>query len=58
MKTKTNKVSNSGYSPKIELKTNSYSASYFYESSATKNTVADAIKNKSIVISSEIRKFR
>ncbi len=58
MKTRINKVSISGYNPKIELKTNSYSASYFYESSATKNTVADIIKNKSIIISNEIRKFR
>lgn len=58
MKTKINRALNSGYSSKIELKTNSYSASCFYESSATKNTVADVIKNKSIVISNEIRNFR
>ncbi|MDR0614114.1 MAG: hypothetical protein LBG45_11755 [Dysgonamonadaceae bacterium] len=57
MKTKVNKVSISGYNPKTELKTNSYSASYFHENSATKNTVADVIKNKSIIISNEIGKF-
>lgn len=55
MKAKINKVSNSGYSPKIVLKTDSYSASYFHESSASKNTIADVIKNKSIVISNEFR---
>lgn len=56
METKVNKISNTGYNPKIELMTNSYSTKFYYENSTVKNTTADIIKNKTITISNEIKK--
>lgn len=56
METKVNKISNTGYNPKIELMTNSYSTKFYYENSAVKNTTADSVKNKTITISNEIKK--
>jgi len=51
------KISSTGYNPKTELRTNSYSAKLFSENSAVKNTTAEFIKNKTVIISNEIRKF-
>lgn len=50
MKTKLNEPLSTGYNPKFELMTNSYSTKYFQESSAVKNTVAEIIKNKTILL--------
>lgn len=44
----------SGYNPKIQISTGTYSTKYYYESSAVKNTVAEIIKNKTIPISNTI----
>ncbi|WP_181990039.1 hypothetical protein [Bacteroides ovatus] len=56
MKTKNYKISESGYNPKIQLGSNSFSTKVFYENSATKNTTADIMKNRTIVVTNEIRK--
>lgn len=45
----------SGYTPKIELSTGAYSTSYFYQNSAVKNTTAEILKNKTIIISNTIK---
>lgn len=50
------RISESGYNPKIQLASNSFSTKVFYENSTVKNTTADLIKNRTIVISNEIRK--
>ncbi|MDB9209107.1 hypothetical protein [Odoribacter splanchnicus] len=56
MKTKVNKISNTGYNPKVQLMTNSYSTKFFQENSAIKNTTAEFIKNRIIPINNTIRK--
>lgn len=56
MKTKSYKISESGYNPKIQLGSNSFSTKVFYENSAAKNTTADIMKNRTIVVTNEIRK--
>ena len=56
MKTKVNKISNTGYNPKVQLMTNSYSTKFFQENSAIKNTTAELIKNRIIPINNTIRK--
>lgn len=48
-------VLESGYNPKIQISTNTYSTKFYYESSAVKNTVADIIKNKTIPILNTIK---
>lgn len=55
--TKFNPKTDSGsrYTPKIELSTGTYSVSYFYQNSAVKNTIAEIMKNKTIVISNSIK---
>lgn len=57
MKTKNYTISESGYNPKIQLMSNSFTVKLFYENSTVKNTTADVIKNKTIVISNEIKKI-
>ena len=47
--------SESGYTPKIELSTGTYSVNYFYQNSAVKNTTAEIMKNKTIIISNSIK---
>lgn len=55
IKVKPKTDSGSGYTPKIELSTGTYSASYFYQNSAVKNTTAEILKNRTIVISNIIK---
>ncbi len=50
MKTKVYKIVESGYNPKIQLGSNSFSTKFFYENSAVKNTVSEKIKNKTIPV--------
>lgn len=57
IKTKNYTIFESGYNPKIQLMSNSYTVKLFYENSTVKNTTADIIKNKTIVISNEIKKI-
>lgn len=45
----------SGYNPKIQISTNTYSTKFYHESSAVKNTVADIIKNKTLPILNTIK---
>jgi len=54
MKTKNGKILDSGYNPKIQITTNSFSAKFFHENSAVKNTTAEMMKNKTITISNLI----
>ena len=56
MKTSTDKkIFDTGYNPKIQIMTNSYSTKYFHESSAMKNTTADIVKNKTIPVSNTVK---
>ncbi|MDR1882204.1 MAG: hypothetical protein LBR26_05405 [Prevotella sp.] len=55
MKTKKYEISESGYNPKIQLGSNSFSVKFFYENSAVKNTVSERIRNKAITISNSIK---
>lgn len=55
MKTKKYGIYESGYNPKIQLGSGSFSTKFFYESSAVKNTVSDKTKNKTIVVSNSIK---
>lgn len=50
-------VLESGYNPKIQISTGAYSAKFYYENSAVKNTVADVIKNKTVPISNAIKLY-
>lgn len=56
MKTRVYKTSDTGYNPKIQITTGSFSATPFVETSAVKNTTAEIIKNKTIPISNTIKK--
>lgn len=56
MKTRNYKLLESGYNPRIQLGSNSFSTKVFHENSAVKNTTADRMKNKSILFSNEIGK--
>lgn len=55
IKTNSPIILESGYNPKVQISTSTYSTKYYYECSATKNTVADIIKNKTIPISVTIK---
>lgn len=48
-------VLETGYNPKIQISTGTYSAKFYYENSAVKNTVADVIKNRTMPISNTIK---
>jgi hypothetical protein len=50
MKTKAYKISNTGYNPKTQLMTNSYSAKIFQEGSSVKNTTVEVLKNRAMPI--------
>lgn len=54
METKDFKTQNSGYNPKIQMTTNSFSAKFFYDNSVVKNTTAELLKNRSIIINNNI----
>lgn len=54
MKTKNFKTQNSGYNPKIQMTTNSFSAKFFHDNSVVKNTTAELLKNRSIIVNNEI----
>ena len=56
MITKNYKISESGYNPIIQVGSHSIRTKVFYENSTTKNTTADIIKNRTIVVTNEIRK--
>lgn len=55
MKTEKRKIYESGYNPKIQLCSNSFTARLFCESSAVKNTISDRLKNKTVVILDTIK---
>ena len=48
---KTKKIYGTSYSPSIQQGSGSYSVKGFYETSATKNTISEIIKNKTVVFS-------
>jgi hypothetical protein len=54
METKINKISNSGYNPKIQSSTNSFSTKLFYDNSVVKNTTSEILKNRTIAVSDSI----
>jgi hypothetical protein len=54
METKKYKIFNSGYNPKIQITTGEFSAKFFYENSAVKNTTAEIMKNKTMAIPNAI----
>lgn len=49
------KIYESGYNPKIQLCSNSFTAKLFYENSAVKNTISDRLNNKTVVVSNSIK---
>ena len=55
MKTEKRKIYESGYNPKVQLCSNSFTARLFYENSVVKNTVSDRLKNKTVVISGSVK---
>lgn len=55
MKNEKCKTYESGYNPKVQLCSNSFTAKLFYENSAVKNTISDRLKNKTIIISNSIK---
>lgn len=55
MKNEKCKIYESGYNPKIQLYSNSFTAKLFYENSAVKNTISDRLKNNTVVISNSIK---
>lgn len=55
MKNEKCKIYESGYNPKIQLYSNSFTVKLFYENSAVKNTISDRLKNKTVVISNSIK---
>lgn len=57
METKSYKISDSGYNPKIQITTGAFSTKYFHENSAVKNTTAEIMKNRTITISNTIKKI-
>lgn len=57
METKSYKISDSGYNPKIQITTGAFSTKYFHENSAVKNTTAEIMKNRTITISNTIKKY-
>ena len=55
MKTNTNSISTSGYNPKIQTASGSYSIKYFHETTAVKNTIAEFTQNKVIPMNNLIQ---
>lgn len=58
MKTDNLKFFDTGYNPKIQITSNSFSTKYFYENSSVKDTTSEMLKNKSVPISNPINKFK
>ena len=54
METKNLLTQKSGYNPKIQITTNSFSARLFHDNSVVKNTTAELFKNRSIIINNDI----
>jgi hypothetical protein len=54
MGTKNLKSQESGYNPKIQITTSSFSAKLFHDNSIVKNTTAELMKNRSIIINNDI----
>lgn len=54
METKNLITQKSGYNPKIQITTNSFSARLFHDNSVVKNTTAELFKNRSIIINNDI----
>ncbi|SBV94781.1 conserved hypothetical protein [uncultured Dysgonomonas sp.] len=51
---KEKKIQETGYNPSQICYTDSYSNKGYYETSATKNTVSEITKNKSIIVNTTI----
>lgn len=54
METKKLITQKSGYNPKIQMTTSSFSAKLFHDNSVVKNTTAELLKNRSIIIHNDI----
>lgn len=50
-------ILNTGYNPRVELMTNSYSTNFFCGSSAVNNTIAEIMKNRTIIISTPYKNY-
>jgi len=55
IKTNTHSISTSGYNPKIQTASGSYSIKYFHETTAVKNTIAEFTQNKVIPMNNLIQ---
>lgn len=55
MKIEERKIYESGYNPKIQLYSDSFTARLFCENSVVRNTVSDRLKNKTVVMSESIK---
>jgi hypothetical protein len=55
MKTKIHSISTSGYNPKIQTSSGSYSIKFFQETTAVKNTIAEFTQNKVIPMNNIIQ---
>lgn len=54
IKIKNYKIYESGYSPMVQSVTNKYVINCSFETSAKKNTIAEYIKNKTIIIKNDL----
>lgn len=56
MKTDNLKFFDTGYNPRIQITSNSFSTKYFYENSSVKDTTSEMIKDKTVPINNLIKK--
>ena len=54
METKNSTTQKSGYNPKIQMSTNSFSTKLFHDNSVVKNTTSEIMKNRSVIVTNEI----
>lgn len=54
METKNLITQKSGYNPRVQMTTSSFSAKLFHDNSIVKNTTAELMKNRSIIINNDI----
>lgn len=54
MEAEISKITNSGYNPKVQSFTNSFSAKLFHDNSVVKNTTSELLKNRSITLNNSI----
>ncbi len=59
MKTKDNKhsLTETGYNPKIQLSSGTFCKKNYYDSSASKNTLAEYMKNRTIIKTDTLKRI-